>query len=123
MKENSFWEWLVGEFSKEGYEEAHIQGIYDGKDSLFVLEKFRTDASKYVEHVSNKQHIYPGYLRVYMSDGGLFEYGWMEEYDGERVYERSIRYIPPFKKVYSSKGYSKNPLPLVYVFPNADIPD
>ena len=98
MKENSFWEWLVGEFSKEGYEEAHIQGIYDGKDSLFVLEKFRTDASKYVEHVSNKQHIYPGYLRVYMSDGGLFEYGWMEEYDGERVYERSIRYIPHLKK-------------------------
>lgn len=123
MKENSFWDWLISNITKEGYKEPHIQGIFNGKDSLLKVEEFKKATSIYIDDESNKQHIYPSYLRIYMYDGGLFEYDWRQDYDGEEVYERHIRFIPPFKKVYVLNGYSENILPIVHAWHNSSIPD
>lgn len=99
MKQQTFWEWLVEQFLSHGHQPYEIDKIVRPntwevyEQNKFIAFIMRTKPN---EHL---QAIYRGNLIFFMIDGSQFHYTWKEEYDGDELYERQIRYIPSIKSL------------------------
>jgi len=124
MKSLSFWEWLVEEFLSHGHQPYEIDKIVRPE----TLEVY--DQNKFTAFVrnptpeENKLAIYRGNLLFFMIDGSQFHYSWMNEYDGEMLYERNMRYIPSLKAIKDKLKTNSALLTVVEcVHHNSSVPD
>lgn len=98
-KDVTFWGWLTQELIKSGYQPYNIVQIVKPKTwEVYDYNKFLTFTNQAFGN-SKKDAIYRGNLIFFMFDESQFHYTWKEEYDGEIVYERHLRYIPSLKAI------------------------
>ena len=120
----TFWGWLTQELIKSGYQPYDIAQIVKPKVwKAYDYNKFLTFTSQ-VFGDGRKDAVYRDDLILFMTDESQFHYTWKEEYDGEVVYERRLRYIPSLKALQGKIIKEETSFTEIDVVPNnSSVPD